>query len=278
MAFTSLTSYDAQRYEGFFRLANDNDYADVVFLYRSIQEVLVAECHYIKSVDWSGYVQCIGNGNNCPACQKGIRKNVEMFVPLYVLNSTDSLFSGPEIVFWDRTMTFQQQLQQDVFKNYPDPSKYIFRIIRHGVPRDRNTRYEIKAIQNSPYTYDQILTKANIKLPDHYNSICKEVTSDQLAAMLSDGGGVGPESSGYSQYGASPRGAYNIPEGSEPIINNAEPSFSTPNYSAGPIVAPQAPAQAPIAPPPASQVDNANPLPPQGDSAVPELPEGEVSF
>lgn len=269
MALKSLTNFDSERYKGFFRLQNDNDYADVVFLYRNIQDVMVAECHYIKSVDYSGYVQCMGNGTNCPACQKGIRKNTEIFIPLYVINSTDPSFNGPEIVFWDRTLTIQPQLQNDVFKNYPDPSNYVFRIIRHGVPRDRNTRYEIRAMQNSPYTYDQICAKANIAFPAHYNTICREVTADQMSAMLADGGGTGPDSSGYQQFGAVPRGGYSIPEGSEPIINNSAPSF---NSDPAPFP------EAPIINPQMNDQVAAQTAPPQGSSPIPELPEGEVSF
>jgi len=280
MALKSLTSFDSERYKGFFRLQNDNDYADVVFLYRGIQEVMVAECHYIKSVDYSGYVQCLGNGTNCPACQRGIRKNTELFVPLYVINSTDPSFNGPEIVFWDRTLTFQPQLQQDVFKNYPDPSKYVFRIIRHGIPRDRNTRYEIRAMQASPYTLDQILTKANISFPAHYNSICREVTVDELNAMLADGGGSGVDSAGgFQQFGAMPRGTYNIPEGSEPIINNPAPTYGSDlPFGSAPASEPVFAAPPIIAPP--GNNDQAGPVeaPPQNGAAIPELPEGEVAF
>ena len=297
MAFKSLTNFDSERYKGFFRLQNDNDYADVVFLYRGIQDVMVAECHYIKSVDYSGYVQCIGNGTNCPACQKGIRKNTEIFIPLYVINSTDPSFNGPEIVFWDRTLTIQPQLQSDVFKNYPDPSKYVFRIIRHGVPRDRNTRYEIRAIQNSPYTYDQICARANIAFPAHYNTICRDVTPEEMTKMLADGGGTGEDSMGFQPI---PRGGFNIPEGSEPIINNAAPGYGSapiPDFSAAPVItppvnnpAPQTPPQMAPAPAPAPADDTppfdeapaapapAPAAPATNGAPIPELPEGEVSF
>ena len=69
MAFKTVESYNEARFGGFFLLRNDGDFADVVFMYRNKDDVLVADTHYVKGSDYSGYVHCCGRG--CPACSKG---------------------------------------------------------------------------------------------------------------------------------------------------------------------------------------------------------------
>lgn len=175
MAFKTVKSYNEERFGGFFRLPNDKDYADVVFLYSSDADVLVASAHYIKSADYSGYVHCPGAG--CPACAKNIRVQTKLFIPLYNL-TTD------KIEFWDRTMRFEPQLHSDVFTNFPNPSEIVFRVTRHGAAGDVNTSYEITAIGRNTDPLGDILARNNVTFPDHYETVCKDLTASQLNAML----------------------------------------------------------------------------------------------
>jgi hypothetical protein len=173
MAFKSVKDYNEERYGGLFILRNDLDYADVIFLYQSDQDVLVADTHYIKSDAYSGYVHCTQQG--CPACAKGIRTQTKLFIPIY--NIKDD-----EIQFFDRSMKFEPQLQQSVFANYPNPSEYVFRITRHGDAGDMNTRYAIQAIgKNSVASYNEILAKFNATMPEYYNTICRDVDNATLS-------------------------------------------------------------------------------------------------
>jgi hypothetical protein len=220
MGFKSMTSYNEEKYGNFFRLQNDGDYADVVFLYRGTQDVMMVDAHYIKSDSYSGYVACCDG--SCPACQSGIRVQPKIFVPLFVINTSDSSGIRDRIQFWDRTTRFQPQLVNDVFRGYPNPSEYIFRITRHGVARDINTTYDIRAIEaNSMYSYDAICSRFGVTFPDYYNLVCKEVNQFELNNMIADSpsshyqNGGGGYSSNYGQnsgdsygnYGATPRGA-----------------------------------------------------------------------
>ena len=91
MAFKKVNDYNQEKFGGLFLLRNNGDYADVIFMYRSVDDVLVADTHYIKSADYSGYVHC--QGRNCPACAKGIRVQTKLFIPMY--NITDN-----ELQFW----------------------------------------------------------------------------------------------------------------------------------------------------------------------------------
>lgn len=192
MAFKSVKQYNEERYGGLFRLVNDGDSADVIFLYRNIDDVLIADTHYIKSAEYSGYVHCCGRG--CPACGKNIRVQPKLFIPVY--NLTEN-----EIQFWDRSVKFENQLSADVFTNFPNPSEYVFKVIRHGVAGDINTTYEIQVIgRNSQESYDQILNKFGIKMPDHYETICKEFSASKLGELLAkpDVGNYGDDLPDYS--------------------------------------------------------------------------------
>lgn len=198
MAFKSMKQYNEERYGGLFRLVNDGDSADVIFLYTSVNDVLVGDMHYIKSAEYSGYVHCAGRG--CPVCGKGIRVQSKLFVPMY--NLTDN-----EIQFWDRSIKFENQLNSDVFSKFPNPSEYVFRITRHGVPNDINTTYEIRVVgKNSQESYDQILNRFGVKMPDHYDTICKEFDVAKLSDLLAK-----PDNGDYSEdlpdYSVTPRAA-----------------------------------------------------------------------
>lgn len=176
MAFKSVKDYNEERYGGLFLLRNDGDYADVVFLYQSIDDVLVCDAHYVKSPDYTGYIHCCGHG--CPACGKGLRVQTKLFIPLY--NITDG-----EVQFWDRNVRFEYQLNQDVFASYPNPSEVVFRITRHGAAGDMNTTYQIQALgRNSKYPYLLLCAQNKMTFPDKYSDVIKEFDIPTVYDML----------------------------------------------------------------------------------------------
>jgi len=232
MAFKTVDAYNEERYGGMFRLQNDRDYADVVFLYRSTNDVLVADTHYIKSESYTGYVHCCGKG--CPACAKGIRVQPKLFIPMYVINED-------RILFFDRSIRFDAQLQNDVFSKYPNPSEYVFRITRHGSFGDVNTTYEIVAVgRNTFATYDQILAKFHASMPEYYSTICRDVPAYELSSMLSNGT-TSSEYSSMPSYQVSPRNVVSsdqapisIPEELDqaPVLPQPEAVVSEVDYNA----------------------------------------------
>ena len=196
MAFRSMKEYNETRYKNLFVLRNDKEFADVIFLYRNYSDVLIADVHYIKSEEYSGYVQCCGRG--CPACDKGIRVQSKLFIPLYNITAN-------EIQFWDRNMTFENQLNRDVFDKYPDPCNYVFRITRSGAYRDINTTYSIQAVgRNTTQSYDDILKKFNATMPEYYDVICKDYSPEKLSQLLISSGSSAP-SSDLPSYTVTPR-------------------------------------------------------------------------
>lgn len=202
MAFKTMEQYNGEKYNGKFILQNDKDAADVIFLYRSTKDVLVADTHYIKSADYSGYVHC--NGRGCPACANNIRVQTKLFIPLYVISINGNPVN--EIQFWDRTSRFEPQLQSDVFSKFPNPSEFVWRITRQGVSGDVNTRYQIiPAANNNVMSYDEILTAASAKMPDYYENICREVDAVTLASWINNSGNLSGSGSDMPNYVASPR-------------------------------------------------------------------------
>lgn len=208
MAFKTATQYNEERYGGFFLLKNDGDYKDVVLLYQNIEDVLVASTHYIKSENYSGYVHCIGKG--CPACQKGIRVQNKLFIPLYDIEAD-------EVVFWDRSARFENSILP-IFDSYPNPSEFIFRITRNGAAGDVNTSYDITArYKNTLKSYATILAEKNIKLPDYYETVCREVLDADLRSMLQNDSPNGVSAENLEAYNAQPRAAAPTNYAPEPV-------------------------------------------------------------
>lgn len=183
MAFKSMKQYDEDRYGGMFMLKNDGDYADVVILYRNAEDVLVGDTHYIKSAEYSGYVHCLGRG--CPACAKGLRVQPKLFIPLYVLKSGQADGYEGQILFFDRSIRFEPQLQQEVFSRCPNPSEFVFRITRRGAAGSMDTKYtfELRA-KNCVLSYDEIMAKFGTKSPDFFEKVCKSVEAADMLAMF----------------------------------------------------------------------------------------------
>lgn len=153
----------------YFRLSYDGDYADVIFLYQSIDDMLVHDVHYIKSPSYTGYSKC--TGEDCPECKAGNKLLYKIFVPLYNV-------AEDRIQFWERSKLFGSIASRDIFDKFPNPSDFVFRITRHGELGDFNTSYEIRAVaKNTLYGprdgYQGLLDKFNVSFPEHYSSIIR---------------------------------------------------------------------------------------------------------
>lgn len=197
MAFKTMREHNEEKFGGLFLLRNDGDYADVVFLYQNVDDVLIADTHYIKSPEYNGYVHCCGRG--CPACSKGIRVQTKLFIPM--LNITDN-----EIQFWDRSTRFENQLMSDVFSKYPNPSEFVFRITRNGAAGSVDTTYTIMAVgRNSTKTFGQILAEHNKTFPDAYEQVCRDVPAGMLYNMLNATAPAAPEPAEMPNYQVTPR-------------------------------------------------------------------------
>lgn len=224
MGFKSMETYDEERYSGMFRLVNDGDYEDVIIMYQNRKDVLEADVHYLKSSDFSGYVHCLGKG--CPACAKDIRVQAKLFVPFYVL-------SKKQILYFDRSIKFMSVLD-NVFRNYPNPSEYVFRITRRGAANSVDTTYDIVAVgKNNFTTYAQILADLHTSMPEDYSQICKDYDMIRVESIVK--GANGPTSEYSADYTPQPRGTAPLvsqPAVEAPVYNQPSADMPTLDTSA----------------------------------------------
>lgn len=236
MAFKKFNEYVENKNGMFFTLPYDKDYADVIFLYQSIDDVLIATTHYISTPGYKGYAHCLDD--NCPACNyvssRGgrIQRRDSLFIPVF--NLTKRRFE-----FWDRTPNFEHVLHESVFKNYPNPSEYVFRVTRNGQPRDVNTTYTIAVTGRNTMPYEQILSENNISFPDSYSLVCKELTYEEMDRYLNSSAPA--EVPDYT-YTPVPRGtnAASNAEAAAPVPDLPEINVDTPVYNQPPADIPEA--------------------------------------
>lgn len=219
MAFRSMVEYNDERYGNMFILQNDGDSADVVFLYHNRNDVMYVSTHYIKSDNSNGYVQCLGQ-NICPACKRGIRVQNKLFIPMYDI-------ANDKVVFWDRSTRFFSTLDTNVFQKVSDPSEFVFRITRHGMANDINTRYEITAFaRNNQISYNDILEKFDIKFPDFYNTVCADWSVSDYEQHLAPSANESVDVESMPEYKISPRGVVKANEPELPDFSDVDSSSS----------------------------------------------------
>lgn len=220
MAFKSMVEYNDQLYGNMFRLQNDGNHADVIFLYQERNDAMMVDAHYIKSSDYSGYVQCLGS-KICPACKRGIRVQNKLFIPMYVIHDDGT----GEVVFWDRSTRFFQQLDNYVFSKFPNPSEFVFRITRRGAAGDINTKYEIVAIgKNNVASYNDIVSKLTPSFPEYYNTVCADWSVSDYESNLAPEGSSSSYSSDSDSFDAMPEYRISPRKVVEP---SAVPDFSS---------------------------------------------------
>lgn len=230
MAFKSSETYRKDKYGKMLVLPNDQDFVDLVLLYQAATDVLLADVHYIKSDDYSGYVHCLGRG--CPACNhvtpngnKGIRIQPKLFIPLYNVTTN-------EVNFFDRSIKFESQLQTEVFSKFPNPSDFVFRLTRHGVAGDMDTKYAFVAVGNNVVkSYDEICAEFNITFPDYYENVCRDVDAATMLKWLSNassGSGVVSSGGAMVDYTVTPRGGPSVgtPPAAGGVHDVPPPDFS----------------------------------------------------
>lgn len=181
MAFKSIVDYDADKYKGLFRLPNDGDSAEVIFLYEKITDAQIGPMHYISCGAYTGLVHCLESAD-CPACAFQLKVQEKLLVPLYNI-------SAGEPQFFNRGSLFKEQLVRDVFNRYPNPTEYKFRITRHGAAGDRDTKYSISVLDyNDGPKYADIMAKYNIKFPEYYENIVRSVDAQTMRLWLDSSG------------------------------------------------------------------------------------------
>ena len=232
MGFKKVQNIEEERFGKYLRLMDDGDSVTGVFLYKDYSDVIVADCHYIKSAEFNGYAHCCGAG--CPACSEGIRVQQKLFIPFLVLADKSDGYDEDTVVFWDRNSRFTYQLRNQVFKDYPNPQDYVFKITRHGEHNDINTKYSISAVMNFPYDVDEILKNMGVSFENYayYENVVKTIDSNDMLDMLNrreTNASKAIPTSSYS-YKATPRKVMPDPEDLDSVEKNAGTDTLTETY------------------------------------------------
>lgn len=221
MAFKSVAQIEKDTYGKFLRLTDDQQWVKGVLLYKSYDDVLSCDVHYVKSKDYSGYVHCCGS--SCPACQKGISLRQKLFIPILVLADLNEGYDEDTVVFWDRNLSFNHYLKRDVFDKYDNPSDFVVKITRNGEYRDRNTTYSISACARFTNDIDTVMESLGVKFPDYYENVVRTVDAATLQDMLNDTSATDKKSAYIPQqnysYQATPRKRTPSPEDLDAVEN-----------------------------------------------------------
>ena len=147
--------YGGQGGSGYFSLKNDKDTAKVRFLYNGISDVLGYSVHEVEVNGKKRYVNCpreYGDSmDKCPMCKAGSPVRVKYFIPLYLIDSGNT-------VVWERGKEFGNKLSS-LCSRYPNLVTHRFEIERNGARGSKETSYEIYPLQDTP-------DDANVRLED----------------------------------------------------------------------------------------------------------------
>ena len=182
-------SYDV----GFFSLKNDNDEAVVRIMHDSVNDFDIITTHEVKEDGkYRGRVSCIRSPreelSKCPICASGAPVAQRMYIHLiqYVTDENGNIV--PQPVVWERSISYANQIKSYI-DNYGPLSDIICKIIRHGKPRDQNTRYEIIPNLNKQVYREDIYVK-DTSLFDGFTSegtVVQKRTYEELDQFVKTG-------------------------------------------------------------------------------------------
>ena len=142
---------------GYFKLANDGEYAIVRFDYASADEFDIVDIHTIQDKDgrWRN-IACLRESfkepkEKCPLCMKGETVKTKFFVKMitYTKDETGKVVVTP--VVWERpAKKFVAELKNFI-NDYGDLRECIFKITRNGAKFVKDK--EGKTIPNTDVTY-----------------------------------------------------------------------------------------------------------------------------
>lgn len=129
-------------------LSSDGSVAVVRFPYHSMDDVVYTPTHNIT--DWPGArygkrVACVEQGG-CPVCAEGIKVDIRVFVK-FLTYTVDNGAVVLNNTIWDRPSAFADIDMKNLFDEYGDISKLLFKIKRSGT--GTSTRYNIQPIINA---------------------------------------------------------------------------------------------------------------------------------
>ena len=208
--------YGGQGGSGYFSLKNDKDTAVVRFLYNGIDDVLGYSVHEVVHNGKKRYVNCpreYGDSmDKCPMCKAGEPVRVKYFIPLYLVDSGNT-------VVWERGKEFGNKLSS-LCSRYPNLVSHRFEIERNGVRGSKDTAYEIYPLQDTEE--DKSVRLEDFDVSDPLGGLILVKSAEEMATYLRTG--AFPENGGQA---STPRRAERVAD------DNGTMPFDTTPFDVG---------------------------------------------
>lgn len=178
ISFEESEKHFSQSSSEWFSLKNDGDTARVQFMLNSIEDIPIFSVHKVQVGDKERYVDCLRSVSDpidkCPLCASGIAAKPVKYIVMY--DHADQV-----VKIWERGKQFISKLQ-GLINRYNPLSNYVFEIERHGKAGDRETKYEIYAMDGVE-AYD--LT--DVEMPDFEGGLILQKTAEEMDIYLTSG-------------------------------------------------------------------------------------------
>lgn len=177
-------NYSAGNSNEWLKLTDDGDIARVQFLYNKYEDLDVFACHRVQTgYDQKGkpierWVNCLREYDEpvdlCPFCEAQLPVKPVVMLSMYDHNDK-------KVKIWERGKKFLG-VMQGKFNRYPNLSRMVFEIERHGVKGDQQTSYEVIAMPEvAPYDI------SDIEKPEFLGTVILDKTPDDMQAYLNNG-------------------------------------------------------------------------------------------
>lgn len=161
-----ITREDAKNYTqfdfNFFSLTDNNDSAEVRFMYKALEDIQPDAVHQVKVNGKDKFVDCLRQAEDplekCPFCKSGLKPVVKYFLEMFVISKTENGVKKPvnQVCIWTRggsqIIDIEADIEDDVIDGVADGtakdlSSFIVKITRKGVRKDSKTRYKFKVLK-----------------------------------------------------------------------------------------------------------------------------------
>ena len=177
----SAEHYGGQGGSGYFSLKNDKDVAEVRFLYNGVEDVTGYSVHEVTHNGKKRYVNCLREYGDpmhkCPMCAAGNYVRVKYFIPLYLMDSGNT-------VVWERGKEFGNKLSS-LCSRYPNLVTHRFEIERNGARGSKETTYEIYPLQDTEQDKGVRLEDFDVENP--IGGLILDKTADEMEVYLKTG-------------------------------------------------------------------------------------------
>lgn len=213
---------------GFFSLKNDKDFAIVRFMIDKPEDFDIVAGHRMNINGYSRMVNCLRDSNDpvdkCPLCAADKKLEYKFYIHLiqYIPDETGKLIPVPKV--WERSTTYVNTFN-NYLNDYGPLSDCLFKVIRNGEARSRDTSYTINFLPPNSPVYNPEVYEKDTTLFKGYKAIGNAVwhySREKMEELISADSKEGVEEQ------VTPRTTFATAEYPNPTSTSAPSTPSTP--------------------------------------------------